>query len=77
MRVDNISDADNIEDYVLVLRGILYVHEKDKSFSGRSFHLSCSSQNGRFNSNVMDIKVYFVLIRSLKLLCKRPVVKEI
>ncbi|XP_061162635.1 calsyntenin-1-like [Saccostrea echinata] len=52
-----ISNADNIEDYVLVLRGILYVHEKDKPFTGRSFHLSCSSQNGRFISNFMDIKV--------------------
>lgn len=52
-----ISNADNIENYILVLRGIRYVHEKDTAFRDRSFHLSCSSQNGRFSSNVMDVKI--------------------
>ena len=55
-----VSDADNIENYILVLRGIRYVHEKNTPFTERSFHLSCSSQNGRFNSNVMDIKVCMI-----------------
>lgn len=52
-----ISNADNIENYILVLRGIRYVHEKDTAFTDRSFHLSCSSQNGRFSSNVIDVKI--------------------
>lgn len=54
-------DADTIENYRLILQGVTYFHDKPDMLNTRKFILSCSSQNGRFISNELDIKVNFLL----------------
>ncbi|CAG2212955.1 CLSTN1 [Mytilus edulis] len=52
-----ITNADKMKNYELVLQGVTYVHSNAEMLSSRKFVLSCSSQNGRFISNDFLIKV--------------------
>ncbi|KAL5015471.1 hypothetical protein ScPMuIL_009741 [Solemya velum] len=52
-----ISNADSIDNYKMLLRGISYYNNRAEEMSSRKFVASCSSQNGRFVSNDLTIEV--------------------
>uniref|UniRef100_A0A0L8HJY8 Calsyntenin C-terminal domain-containing protein n=1 Tax=Octopus bimaculoides TaxID=37653 RepID=A0A0L8HJY8_OCTBM len=53
------DDADKVRDYITVLKEIRYVHKDGNSLGSRYFELVCSSQNGRFQSKPVKIKLDF------------------
>eukprot|EP00106_Octopus_bimaculoides_P004334 XP_014771776.1 PREDICTED: calsyntenin-1-like [Octopus bimaculoides] len=52
-----IKNADKVRDYITVLKEIRYVHKDGNSLGSRYFELVCSSQNGRFQSKPVKIKI--------------------
>uniref|UniRef100_A0A0L8HL00 Calsyntenin C-terminal domain-containing protein n=1 Tax=Octopus bimaculoides TaxID=37653 RepID=A0A0L8HL00_OCTBM len=54
-----IKNADKVRDYITVLKEIRYVHKDGNSLGSRYFELVCSSQNGRFQSKPVKIKLDF------------------
>lgn len=61
-----IINADTIENYRLILQGVTYFHDKPDMLSTRQFILSCSSQNGRFISNKLAIKVVAIHLEPIE-----------
>ncbi|KAK3592451.1 hypothetical protein CHS0354_001571 [Potamilus streckersoni] len=55
-----IINADQVKNYETVIQGIQYVHQRGEDINSRTFIISCSSQNGRFNSNEMEVQVMLV-----------------
>jgi hypothetical protein len=55
----------------MVLKGVHYYHRKGSELDSRKVILSCSSQNGRFVSNSLEVEVRTGLLRNEQLLFKK------
>lgn len=56
-----------MSDYIDVMRGIHYVHRKADDLNLRTFHLTCSKENGQIVSNelVVEVRVYGIILCGL------------